>query len=121
MTNVWRINKEGQREQIEVKENDIWKDGKIWMLKTPYGISNFKTKKDARKWVRTFGPVQNTRAVQNTAEVINRFRGNEHEFYILKGILCVSLDFDWQEKQTFDSLINTNLVASRMDDIRMGK
>jgi len=45
---VWRINKEGEREQISPALGDIWRDGRDWKIKMPRGIATAKTKKRAK-------------------------------------------------------------------------
>lgn len=58
---------------------------------------------------------------ERTQAIINNFRDNRDEFQMLKGILCMIhcpevYNFE-KEHNTFKDLIDTGMIASRMDEI----
>ena len=50
---VWRIDKNGEREQITTAIGDIWQDGRDWKIQLPRGIATTKTKKRAQLFSAT--------------------------------------------------------------------
>ncbi|WP_109479064.1 hypothetical protein [Paraburkholderia sp. C35] len=58
-----------------------------------------------------------TARTARTQTLINGFRGNDHEFSMLKGVLCMAHDWSYADTQRLAALIDTSLIAQRMDDI----
>ena len=46
---IWRINRQGKREQIKTKPGDVWYDGGKWKIQFPGGIGTRSTKKEAER------------------------------------------------------------------------
>tara|TARA_Y100000310_G_scaffold343303_1_gene450279 strand:- start:1136 stop:1336 length:201 start_codon:yes stop_codon:yes gene_type:complete len=47
---VWRINKNGEREQIQVSLGDIWKDADWWYIQLPNGRLRQPRKMDCEEF-----------------------------------------------------------------------
>jgi hypothetical protein len=56
-------------------------------------------------------------AVKNTKEIINRYRGKNSEFYMLKGLLVACHEMSYKDQEKFQKLVDTMLIAKRMDEI----
>jgi hypothetical protein len=55
---------------------------------------------------------------RRTDELLANFRGNPHEFQMLKGILCMDHGLKLRaDRELADSLFNDLRIASRMDEI----
>ncbi|NTX43064.1 hypothetical protein HT749_06590 [Burkholderia cepacia] len=52
-----------------------------------------------------------------TQALIDGFRGNDHEFSMLKGVLCMAHGWSYPETQRLNVLIDSALIAQRMDEI----
>ncbi|MCW0163720.1 hypothetical protein OIV56_13390 [Burkholderia pseudomallei] len=52
-----------------------------------------------------------------TQALIDGFRGNDNEFAMLKGILCMAHGWSYPETQRLGVLIDSSLIAQRMDEI----
>ena len=58
----------------------------------------------------------NARTVRTQA-LIDGFRGNDNEFSMLKGVLCMAHGWSYPETQRLGVLIDSSLIAQRMDEI----
>lgn len=59
-------------------------------------------------------------AAKRTEAIIENFKGNADEFAMLKGILCLTNGpsrIDYKEYEKFSKLIDTQMIAKRMDEI----
>ncbi len=56
---------------------------------------------------------------ERTAKLIENFRGNKHEFEMLKGVLCMNHAFDCTttDFDLVESVFDDMMIASRMDEI----
>jgi hypothetical protein len=56
---------------------------------------------------------------ERTAKLIEDFRGNKHEFQMLKGVLCMGHAFDCTttDFDLVESVFDGGMIASRMDEI----
>lgn len=56
---------------------------------------------------------------ERTAKLIEDFRGNKHEFEMLKGVLCMGHPFDCTttDFDLVDSVFDGLMIASRMDEL----
>ena len=52
-----------------------------------------------------------------TQALIDGFRSNDHEFSMLKGVLCMAHGWSYPDTQRLGTLIDTALIAQRMDEI----
>ncbi|KVO56589.1 hypothetical protein [Burkholderia stagnalis] len=58
---------------------------------------------------------------ERTQSIIENFRGNCDEFVMLKGVLCASHQFDSAGDKAYRELIDTLMIAKRMDELRACK
>lgn len=52
-----------------------------------------------------------------TQALIDGFRGNDNEFSMLKAVLCMAHGWSYPETQRLGVLIDSSLIAQRMDEI----
>lgn len=52
-----------------------------------------------------------------TMSIIRSFHGLPNEFYLLKGVLIASNGWSYDEVRRFTALIDTTLIATRMDEM----
>jgi len=62
-----------------------------------------------------------TQAEYNANLTVNLFRGLADEFPMLKGILCLSHGYDYEQSQRVNALCDGMVIAHRLDDIAKGK
>lgn len=55
---------------------------------------------------------------ERTQSIIDNFRGNDDEFAMLKGVLCADHKFDRESEKAFDELIDSMMIAERMDELQ---
>ncbi len=58
-----------------------------------------------------------SKAKELTKLVIDRFKDNEDEFAMLKGILCLSHGWDFESSDKLKELVDTKMIAERMDEV----
>jgi hypothetical protein len=63
------------------------------------------------------GNEMNTSRTDTTNRVVDYFRGHGEEYSMLKGLLLATHAMDGVDARQFDSLIDTMMVAKRMDEI----
>ncbi|HDR9033327.1 TPA: hypothetical protein QDB07_000776 [Burkholderia vietnamiensis] len=56
-----------------------------------------------------------TQRYVRTTGLIDRFRDLPNEFYLLKGVLCATNGWSFDDSKRFNALIDTTLIAARMD------
>lgn len=54
---------------------------------------------------------------QRTQVIIEKYRGNKHEFQMLKGILCMNHGWDIEDDVKLYALIDNTMIAERLDEI----
>ncbi|WP_334042672.1 hypothetical protein [Burkholderia ambifaria] len=57
---------------------------------------------------------------ERTQALIDQFRGNPGEFYMLKGVVCAGFRFDDEVWGVYSELIDLVLIAQRMEAITAG-
>ena len=61
--------------------------------------------------------MKKTNAYLNTIKILEYYRNLNNEFELLKGLLCFTHPLGWKESQKYYKLIDTVLIAKRMDEI----
>lgn len=59
-------------------------------------------------------------SVINARAIIADFQGNKDEFYMLKGLLCMTHKLEYAQTKKVYKVIDTVTIAQRMDDINRG-
>lgn len=62
-----------------------------------------------------------TQGEENANCTVNRFRGNAHEFYMLKGVLCVDHGYSPHQAMRVGEVCDLQVIAQRMDAIWEGR
>jgi hypothetical protein len=57
---------------------------------------------------------------RRTARLLQIFRGNKHEFEMLKGVLCMDHGQDDETSRAIKRLFDNMMIATRLDELRGG-